>query len=203
MSQAYLGVGADRVRQFQAVWERAQGKIDLVILDDGFQNWKIHKDLEIVALTSARPGEILFRDHSRALKFADLIVWTKGVQRPHVPGKPFVSVSYNLSAPLSSDPLWLVTGIAHGESAFRVAVQAGYRITKHVSFGDHFAYHQFMVRDLLTQAFAENCKIALTGKDWVKWRELGVAPREVVVLEPQLIFEKEGKDTWSQILWGK
>ena len=37
------------------------------ILDDGFQHWKIKKDLEIVALTSASRSELIFRDWNRAL----------------------------------------------------------------------------------------------------------------------------------------
>jgi tetraacyldisaccharide-1-P 4'-kinase len=45
-----IGVGADRVAGFDRV-RKAFGQVDLVILDDGFQHWKIHKDVELVAVT--------------------------------------------------------------------------------------------------------------------------------------------------------
>ena len=47
-----------------AVQERRKNslgsKFDLVILDDGFQHWKIARDVEILVMTSSRPGEKIF-----------------------------------------------------------------------------------------------------------------------------------------------
>ncbi len=197
---AYIGVGANRVQQYQAILEKAHQKMDLVILDDGFQNWQIHKDVEIVALTSAKSKQTIFRDNPTSLKYADLVVWTKGETQPNTLGKPFVRVRYKLPRPAGKVPLWLITGIADGQFAYSLALQSGYQVMRYMSYGDHASYDLSLVQSLLKKANAVHCKVALTGKDWVKWRDLGISLDQVTVLEPELVFE-QGKELWSRILW--
>jgi tetraacyldisaccharide 4'-kinase len=199
---AFLGVGANRVAVFQKLLSEVQGKIDLVILDDGFQNWKIKKDLEIVAVTSARWGDVLFRDRFQTLSQADLLVWTKGKSRPKDFGRPMVHVDYRLNPNSSPTPLWLVTGIAHGKLAYELALEAGYSIVKHLEFRDHAHYDQREIERILKGAQRQGCHVALTGKDWVKWRDFGVSSFDVVILEPKLEFV-EGKEIWTRTLWGE
>ncbi len=199
---AYIGVGANRIRQFERALEKSGFPFDLILLDDGFQNWKIKKDLEIVALTSAHRTETPFRDWRCSLRKADLLVWTKGEDRPKDFGKPLVRIRYQLPPSDGNQPYLLVTGIADGKSAYDLAVRSGYSIRRHIELADHESYDEFQVKRMIRQATEENCKIALTGKDWVKWRDLGVNAEEVCVLEPKLIFD-EGQEVWSQILWGK
>jgi tetraacyldisaccharide 4'-kinase len=200
--QAWIGVGRDRVAGFRAVLERA-GKIDLVILDDGFQNRKIAKDLEIVALTSARPDRKLFRDFPSELRRADLLIWTKGDQAPsHPSGKPLIRARFTIEKTANSATFLLVTGIEDGKNALDSARGAGYRIENHVSFGDHFPYTQEEIRRLLASARQAGQKIALTGKDWVKWRDFGVDRSEVEVLEPRLELDEADLKRWNQIIWG-
>jgi len=200
----FIGVGADRLVQYERVKKAASGPFDLVILDDGFQHHSIRKDLEVLALTSLRPSEILFRDGFSALKDANLLAWTKGEALPgEVPRSlPCVRVRYRLPRFEGVESFWLVTGIADGGSAFSLARESGYRMIRHISLEDHFAYDKSSVERLLGEARAVQCRIALTGKDWVKWRALGVSGSDVVVLEPELVFE-EGRDLWSRMIWGE
>jgi tetraacyldisaccharide 4'-kinase len=176
----------------------------LVILDDGFQHWKIHKDVEVLALTSSIPGQRVFRDSLNAIKKANLLVWTKGASHPETFGKPKVRVTYGLigNKPPNSERYWLVTGVAEPDSVFSTAVAAGYNIVRKISFQDHANYDHKTVGSLLNQAKCEGCRIAITGKDWVKWRELGVREGEIQVLKLNLVFEKEGRELWSKVLWG-
>gem|GEM_PF-22482 len=202
---AYIGVGADRVKQFYEVSRVLGRHPDLVILDDGFQNWKIRKDVEIVAITSLNRTQAYFRDWNRALLNADLLIWTKGEIKPKDYQKPLVPVRFrisqeNHSARLSAPMIVLVTGIADPESARQAITRIGYRIAKHFSFSDHFQYHRPLVEEILSSLEGKNLKLAMTGKDWVKWREFGVSREQVLVFEPDLIFE-EGKEIWDRILW--
>jgi tetraacyldisaccharide 4'-kinase len=199
---AWIGVGGDRVVSFEAVLEKA-GKIDLVVLDDGFQNRAIAKDLELVALTSARPSEKVFRDFSSALDRADLLVWTKGGERPEVPaGKPFVRAEFRIEKSANAPALFLVTGIEDGANAATTAREAGYRVEKHVAFGDHHAYSAEEIRQFLEAARAAGLRLALTGKDWVKWRDHGIDRKEIEVLEPRLELGGEDLKVWNRVLWG-
>jgi tetraacyldisaccharide 4'-kinase len=213
--EAWIGVGADRVKQFHDVAREVANhqlsKIDLVILDDGFQHWRIQKDLDIVALTSAKTGEVLFREGFQALKQADLLVWTKGEACPLSPeslaslGKPMIRVRYQIpQAPKgdSQQGYWLVTGIADSQSALELIRKSGYDIKRQFELKDHAHYEKAWVKNLLRDSRQQNSKIALTGKDWVKWKSLGVSSQEVLVLEPQLVFE-EGQEIWLKTLWGE
>jgi hypothetical protein len=63
-----------------------------------------------------------------------------------------------------------------------------------------------MVQELVDEARKAGCAIAVTGKDWVKWRAIaevreGTAPGRVTVLEPELEW-KEGREAWDRVLWG-
>jgi tetraacyldisaccharide 4'-kinase len=203
---ALIAVGSDRVRQFEKARLTPEGQaIDLVILDDGFQHWKIKKDIEVVALTSASRRRILFRDWTRALAHAELVVWTKGDVRPETWGRPLVRVRYRLAGPLNpQQAYWLVSGVADGRSVLRLARDSGYRIERHISFPDHARYAEPMVRDLIEDAVRAGADIAVTGKDWVKWRDMGFVPADaarISVLEPELEW-LEGRDQWSRLLWG-
>jgi tetraacyldisaccharide 4'-kinase len=199
---AWIGVGRDRVAQFGRV-RRRHSHLGLIILDDGFQNFRIHKDVELVALTSSRPGEKVFRDFQGALKAADLLVWTKGDEAPRAKTAPLVRLYFRLRAPVNvrTDALF-VSGLADGEEAVNSARRAGYRIKRHLNFSDHEFYTREQVELILAQAKAEGLAILTTGKDWVKWREFGVSEEAVGVLEPEIELSDADRAVLERIVWG-
>lgn len=86
MLRAQLGIpvlaGADRVRSVQAFLKT--GSADCFVLDDGFQHWRIKRDLDIVTIDATNPwgnGHVLprgiLREPKRALARADVFVLTK------------------------------------------------------------------------------------------------------------------------------
>ncbi len=198
--EAYLGVGLNRVRQFFQVLQKCSSQIDLVILDDGFQHWKIHKDVEVVALTSAQPTSFLFRDWARAVRQAHLLVWTKGEQRPPSFGKPMAKVRLTLPFAQVGQRIWLVTAVADNRAVCEQVLSLGYAVVCHIQKKDHDIYSLGEVQEILKQAHEARAQVVITGKDWVKWRDLGILPSQVLVLEPHLVFE-EGREAWLQILW--
>ena len=209
---AWLGVGANRVLSFGEVVKRLGKNPDLVLLDDGFQHWKIRKDLEIVAVTGDLPSQRVFRESWGALQNADLVVWTKGEKLPSpiraLPSLKICHVSYQWTPffqdegiqPQASQKWWLVTAIADSQSAYDLALRAGYSVIQHRAFADHFQFSVEKVEELLAQAHQSGVKIVITGKDWVKWRALGVNQSQVHVIEPQLKWV-EGQEVWTQVLW--
>lgn len=203
--QAWIGVGADRLKSYHGMIQDLNCQFELVILDDGFQNRKIHKDIEILAMTSNPWGSRYFRDFPGTIRFADLVVWTKGKNRPASENQPLVHVEYRLPRYEGSKSIWLITGVGDGDSAYQLAIQSGYPVMKHIQCSDHARYLQKEVNDWLDQAESAGCTIAVTGKDWVKWRDLGVlgvSQSKIIVLEPVLEIV-EGKDQWLKTLWGE
>jgi len=178
----------------------------VVILDDAFQNHQIYKDLELVALTSATRTERLFREFDSALARCQFVVWTKGAELPNTAGKPWLRAQYRYPAPPPETRFWFVSGLADGKRARIALEQAGYSIQRHAEFPDHARYDVGWVRDFIGEAAQNGARVLLSGKDWVKWRALGVLEPEVFVIEPELVIEEnegEGSALWNRHVWPK
>jgi tetraacyldisaccharide 4'-kinase len=197
----WLGVGADRVSQFGKLVAAARaqnGRIfDLVLLDDAFQHWKIRCDRYVVAVTDTPYGNRLFRDTYASIRDEDLVVLTKGEAFPAglenhrlrarseyfvPPGKP--GLRYRFVAALG-DP----------DRARILLEKSGYSISSVAIFPDHYRFTAENVKKIRNEADSEGSTILLTGKDWVKWRSLGVSPGAVAVVEPEVRF-LEGEALW-------
>lgn len=199
--EVWIGVGSNRRKQFEEVRFRAERNFDLVILDDGFQHWKIRKDLEVVALTSEKFGKRLFRDFPSAIGSGDLLVWTKGETSPSLAkGLSLVQLRYRLPKVADRPRIWLITGVADPNSVDWLARKSGLLPERVISLSDHVRYDKNQILSWMTEARAQQCEIAVTGKDWVKWKALGISPSEVQVLEPELEFVA-GRDLWERRLW--
>ncbi len=201
---AWIGVGQNRVEQYHQLIKRLGRPPDLVVLDDGFQNHQFVKDVEIVALTSAQPDQVFFRDSWAALEEADLLIWTKGEVSPRFRDwqsrKPWAEVQFELPRAASKMPIWLISGIAFSQMAIQSAERAGYSIMRTTSLADHFAYDANTVQSYFAQAESLGAQIALTGKDWVKWRSLGFSSDRVLILEPEIRWI-HGRETWERVVW--
>ncbi len=200
LPRVFIGVGADRVESYRRL--ARDGKFDLVLLDDGFQHWRIERDVDVLAVTSAGRGEAIFRDWPSAVARADLVVWTKGEKDPPIPRRPDVKVRYRLPEGEPREAVWLVTGVADTSAAAGTVREAGHEIARHLPFPDHARYSRALVDGILEEAGKAGCAVAVTGKDWVKWRTLGIEPGRVRVLEPELVFEW-GREAWDRVLWGR
>lgn len=207
--EVWIGVGASRVEQYFKIQQKGIS-LDLVVLDDGFQNFQVNKNLEIVALTSFSSSQVLFRDFSSALSHADLLVWTKGTLFPKgikESQKPWVRVSYevdqnSVSGDFYEFPLWLITGVANPRSVVDLIQSSGGSLFKSTFLRDHAKYNQTWLKEKLMIARKKGYRLITTGKDWVKWRSLGVHYSDIIVIEPRLKVI-EGSETWCRVLWGE
>lgn len=205
VKEAWIGVGADRVVQFEKLQSvasiRGERQFDLIILEDGFQNLKIKKDLDIVAITSEEFGNKLFRDKTSALQKNNLVILTKGDEFPQSLNAeiPRAIVKYKYPKP-SMDRYLFVCALADPFLARESLLKAGFKIQSMASFADHHPYTADEVRVLLKEAEGQGWKVLLTGKDWVKWKDLGVLENLVTVVEPEIEFVS-GENIWNQIVW--
>ena len=204
---AWIGVGSDRVSSYEKAVAKRGKPFELVILDDGFQHHKIRKDLEIVALTSDSPRERVYRDFPSELKYAGLVIWTKGEKSPlatvpqsvpQIKAKYVPRLLFGPKAPLGE--LCLVTGVGDGLRVRKSIEEAGFRVAMHLERRDHVSYDRADAEALISKAKDANLTLAMTGKDWVKFRLALPEAENVAVFEPEVIFEKGG-ELWSEILW--
>jgi tetraacyldisaccharide 4'-kinase len=208
----WIAIGADRVGQYQEACRIHGRPFDVVILDDGFQHWKILKDREILAVTSRSTSDTFHRDFVSEAGRADLLVWTKGETRPQaveLSGKPSVKVRYMLELTDKDRErrYWLISAIGDAESFRKTVETAGLEVVRETKLTDHAAFSKSMIEAWLKEAHEKNCRIAVTGKDWVKWRvllksgnKLPEAKNCISVFEPKLVFET-GREVWEKVLW--
>jgi tetraacyldisaccharide-1-P 4'-kinase len=179
-----------------------------VILDDGFQNRKVIKDIEILAVTGKKWGDTLFRDFASTLSRAHLVVQTKGLMSERVRSLAKNQLSeVSLVLPHANPAqrrVLLVSGVADSEALAQAVKECGYELFDHVVFRDHARYTREIAEQLLRRAETEKCRVLLTGKDWVKWRKLfdsaNAIDSKVITVEPEIVF-KFGRENWDRVLW--
>ncbi|RMG57322.1 MAG: tetraacyldisaccharide 4'-kinase [Deltaproteobacteria bacterium] len=186
-----LGVSPDRVSVAEKV--KRSGRVDLFLLDDGFQQFHIRKEVDVVLLPwkdISRLGNLLLRARLRedpvSLRYARVIVVTKspgGISAedvlPHVrrfgfAGELFLSrvipegIFSNRGNGFRGDTrsFFLFAGVADFESFRRLAVDAGVEVVGEKNFPDHVRYTREAVEELREES--GGAPLLTTEKDIVK-----------------------------------
>lgn len=211
---ATLIVNSNRVKA--ARWAGENLRPDLFLLDDGFQHWQLHRDLDIVLVDCNNPfGNHklipwgILREPVSALSRADLVILTKILdfslaQKAKLALLPYakneiIQTTYRLSSvwdleskkevkleSLSGKKVLAFCGIGNPNSFNVLLKRAGLRIEKQSSFPDHYPYSNL---DLLTLE-KEGLKL---GADYLATtaKDGLKIPDNLQLKLPALIFEIE------------
>jgi tetraacyldisaccharide 4'-kinase len=206
--QAWIGVGSDRRLAYQRVMEQRGGPSDWIILDDGYQHLKIKRDVEILTLTSRTPSQAFFRESPRRkIPASVLTVWTKGSRDPKISGRSsdvvlefYPKVRFG-EPPQAGEAFFLITSVANGANVREQIEALGHPIREHQILSDHSEINNVLVQDVLEKSKGWGVRIAMTGKDWVKWRLFKTAGEQIIVFESELKF-KSGLAKLESALWG-
>ncbi len=189
---AHLGIGSDR-HAVGGMLERTLGA-EVFLLDDGFQHWRLRRQLDIVLIDALNPfaGSAVFplgflREPLTALRRADAIVLTRAQ-----PGRSYSGIrrrirSVNSEAPIflaSVEPLtWIhfssgdrvghppgpvvaFCGLANPASFWTTLANLRVEPVFRCDFDDHHHYTQRQVRTLARQAQGRGARsIVTTEKD--------------------------------------
>lgn len=241
MAHALKGVtiikGKDRFRAGIAAFDNAQLAIiniqapTLFILDDGFQHWKLHRDVDVVLIDATNPfgNEKLFpegimREPFDALRRAHIIVITKADMA--VPGAVQTITrkirGYNHDVPVFTashkpDGLINIKGETDGIDALRGKriyafsgiANPSYFQSSLVKCGAHIVeFKKFRDHHMYSQSDIEEIKgeavgldIITTEKDLVKLKELDV-PENISALKIKFSINDEFYDTLYRITGG-
>jgi tetraacyldisaccharide 4'-kinase len=169
-----------------AAYARKELNADLVLLDDGFQHRRCHRDLDIVLVAGDISQEELLpsgrlREPAEAIKRADIIVYTKGSAEGGITAELIPSslldgsgITHDLSL-LKGKQVLAVCGIARPDHFARSLQRLGARVEAFV-FRDHYAYTS---RDIgKIKARAKDCDlIVTTEKDMVRLKPSWLDPK--------------------------
>jgi len=187
---------------------------DAIVIDDGFQNPSLAKDLSVIAMDAgvgAGNGLMLPAGPLRALlglqlaRAGALVLIGKGDAGDPIAsvlaaqGKPVFRASYEPAEStdwLKQRPGVAFAGIARPAKFFETLESLGVQIAERIAFPDHHVFGEADAEDLLGLAKANDAQLMTTEKDWV--RLAGAAGRLAELREAtrplpiRLRFEDEG-----------
>jgi tetraacyldisaccharide 4'-kinase len=173
-------VAADRVAGAEAA--RRAGA-DVIVMDDGFQNPSLHKDLSIVVVDGRRgignlrvfPAGPLRAPLDAQLACAQAVlvigpgaddVVAAACRIPVFRGR--LAPDAHTVAELASRPVLAFAGIGDPEKFFATLTASGIDVRARRAFADHHRFSAQEAADLVEQAGGEGLTLVTTEKDWVR-----------------------------------
>lgn len=211
-------VGRDRARGARALLAGGDEKVDLFLLDDGFQHRGLFRDCDLVLLDAERPvanGRLLpagpLREPPSALRRADHLLLTGDGDGPGAealaelaaaaPGVPW---SYCRRRPGAARPLGrtegdpvalrgrrvhAVTGIARPRRFLATLAEAGVTVAGTSAYRDHHCFTDAELRAAEERARAADAVPVTTAKDAMRLEGRADPARGWLVLELEMELE--------------
>jgi tetraacyldisaccharide 4'-kinase len=169
-----------------------ENAFDVLIMDDGHQNFSLHKDLSLVVVDgetgfgNARvlPAGPLREPVAQGLSRADaVIVVGDGMPRPlTLTNKPIIRARLESDGrDVQGRSVIAFAGIGRPEKFFSSLTALGARIVEARPYGDHHVYAQSDIARLKARARAEKALLVTTEKDYMR---LTPVEREGIVAVP-------------------
>lgn len=163
----------------------AKGGARLLIMDDGFQNPTVRKNVSFLLLSGDEGGLALFpsgplRERvSDAIGRADAVVAPSGAEiGSAVKATPVFRTWSEVTLPIDPQPAVAFCGIARPERFFAALQRKGFSLKAQLAFPDHHAYTASDLRALRARAGRDAAVLITTQKDLVR---LADADREGIL----------------------
>jgi tetraacyldisaccharide 4'-kinase len=187
--------------------EAENSGFDLVILDDGLQDYKIKKNLNIVCFNQNQligNGFIIpsgpLRESLNALKDANIILING--EKDNDFEEKLLNINKNLEffysffKPKNIDKfknkkLLAIAGIGNPENFFKLLNQYDLNIEKKLIFPDHYEFTKAEIKNIIEDAKNKGLQIIMTEKDYFKIKDFNEP--EIKYLEVSLEIKQKEK----------
>ena len=189
----------------KGIYEALEKGYDAVILDDGFQDYKIKKNLSIIcfnsnqligngylfpsgplreSLGSLRKANILIINGDRSLDFEQKIL---KIQKD-------LKIYYSNYKPLNiqefeNKKLLVISGIGNPENFFKIFKDNQMNIQKKMVYPDHYEFTKNEMLKIIEYAKKNDFQIVMTEKDYYKIKDFSL--ENIKYLKVKLEIEKE------------
>lgn len=187
-------IGRDRLQAAQLAIDNGAG---CLIMDDGFQNPALHKDLAIITIDAGVghgngrvfPAGPLREPVAQAVTRADAVVLIGKGKQPNLAGFSGQAYRSHLQAPdkAPGGKLIAFAGIGRPEKFFSSLRAAGADLEQEIAFADHQPYTDKHVADLFAWQEAYGAKLITTAKDLMRWPEN--LRNELLIWPVELVFD--------------
>jgi tetraacyldisaccharide 4'-kinase len=199
-------------KRVEGIQAAEREKYDSVILDDGFQDHKIKKDLNIICFNQEQllgNGMILpagpLRESLKALEHAHVILING--EKNNIFEDRLLKINENLKffysyyKPIDVDNFknkrfFALAGIGNPENFFKLLNKNNLKIEKKISFPDHYRFSKKIIFNIIEEAEKNNCEIIMTEKDFFKIKDFKL--KNINYLKVSLEIER--KDSLIRIL---
>ena len=192
----------------EAINKALNKNFNLIILDDGFQDYSIRKNLNILCfnsnqligngfsipsgplrepLGSIKNSQIIIINGNRNEEFEKII---KKISNS-------VSIYYSNYLPVNVKKLQNINllafaGIGNPENFFHLLSNYNLKVKKTISFPDHYNYTKKDIKNLLSLAKQNNLRLVTTEKDYCRLKHLGLNEDiSHIVVELNLVDEEK------------
>ncbi len=189
----------------KGIYEALEKGYDAVILDDGFQDYKIKKNLSIICfnsnqligngylfpsgplregISSLRNANILIINGEKSLDFEQKILKIK----------KNLKIYYSNYKPLNiqefkDKKLLVISGIGNPENFFKILKENQMNIQKKMVYPDHYEFTKNEMLQIIEHAKKNDFQIVMTEKDYYKIKDFRL--ENIKYLKVKLEIEKE------------
>jgi len=180
---------------------------DCIILDDGFQDYEIHKNISIVCFNQSQligNGLILpsgpLRDSLDSLKNANIVL-INGKKDEEFEKKILnineeLNIFYSNYKPTNlhefkNKKLLAIAGIGNPENFFQLIKENNLNIQNQLIFPDHYEFTKIEIQKLKLEAESKDYQIIMTEKDYFKIKDFNIG--QIGYLKVSLEIENKEK----------
>ena len=170
--------------RIEGLKEAEKSNFDIVILDDGLQDYKIKKNLSIVCFNNNQligNGMVLpsgpLRENLSILKNVEIVI-INGSKNINFENKILninkkLEIFYSFYKPTNLDQfknkkLLALAAIGNPENFFQLVEKNDLKIFKKKIFPDHYQFSKAEMQNILREAEMENYQVIMTEKDYYK-----------------------------------
>jgi len=171
-------------KRIEAVKEAIKNKANIAILDDGFQDFSINKDLSIICFNEKQwigngltiPSGPL-RENLSSLKRADCVIINgnknKNIENEIIKNNKKIKIFYSKYIPTNLDliknkEVIAFAGIGNPENFFDLLKDYNVNVIDTISFPDHYNYKDKELEKLINKAHEHNNILLTTEKDYLR-----------------------------------
>jgi len=189
----------------EGILEAERMNHDTIILDDGFQDHKVKKDLNILCFNQNQligNGYVLpsgpLREMLSSLKYAEIVLINgrKDIEFE----KKILDINKNLKIfyayykPINIDQfrskkLLAVAGIGNPTNFFNLLLENGLNIEKKMVFPDHYQFTNNEIINIIKKAENSNAQVIMTEKDYFKINNFN--HNKIKYLKVSLVIDKK------------